>query len=203
MRIGIDFDNTLVDYDRVFVAAAKRQGLIPLDFTGTKQAVRDCIRRSSDGELAWQRLQGHVYGAGIGDATLFDGAGDFLGVCRTRGLEVFVVSHKTQFGHHDPTHVDLRRAALGWMKARGFFRPDGFAIAPAHVFFESTRAEKLARIRAAGCDVFIDDLVEVFADPGFPAEVRPILFAATATLAGVAVCPTWRQVAETVFGGPA
>jgi hypothetical protein len=201
MRIGIDFDNTLIDYDQVFLAAAKQRGLIEAAFDGPKRVVRDSIRLLPDGELAWQRLQGYVYGAGIGSARMFDGADAFLRDCRAKGLDVFVISHKTQFGHYDPMRVDLRRAALDWMTARAFFCGDGFGIPVERVFFESTRSAKLERIRAVGCTHFIDDLEEVFSDPVFPASVLPILFAATGTLRTGAVCSSWRQIAEVLFGG--
>jgi hypothetical protein len=201
MRIGIDFDNTLVDYNHVFLAAAKQQGLIDTAFDGSKRAVRDSIRLLPNGELAWQRLQGYVYGAGIGGAAMFDGADAFLRSCRTKDLDVFVISHKTQFGHHDPMRVDLRRAAMDWMVGRGFFCGNGFGIPIERVFFESTRAAKLKRICAVGCTHFIDDLEEVFSDPGFPARVLPILFAASGTLHAGAVCPSWGQIAEVLFDG--
>ncbi len=50
LRIGIDFDNTVIAYDQVFCATAKLDGLISADFAGGKQAVRDCIRSLPDGE---------------------------------------------------------------------------------------------------------------------------------------------------------
>ena len=128
LRIGIDFDNTLIDYDRVFLGAARERGLVAGDFRGSKREVRDAIRLLPDGELAWQRLQGHVYGAGIGGAVMFDGADVFLRRCRVLGLDVLVVSHKTRYGHLDPARVDLREAALGWMEAHGFFDVDGFGL---------------------------------------------------------------------------
>jgi hypothetical protein len=201
MRIGIDFDNTLVDYNHVFLAAAKQRGLIDTAFDGSKRVVRDSIRSLPDGELAWQRLQGYVYGAGIGGAAMFSGADFFLHSCRGKGVDVFVISHKTQFGHHDPMCVDLRRAALDWMAGRGFFCANGFGIPVERVFFESTRAAKLERIRAVGCTHFIDDLEEVFSDPGFPARVLPILFAPSGALRAGAVCPSWQQIAELLFDG--
>jgi hypothetical protein len=77
MRIGIDFDNTLIDYDRVFLEAARELGLVPRDFAGPKKVVRDAIRLLPNGEPTWQRLQGYVYGAGIGGAVPFSGACDF------------------------------------------------------------------------------------------------------------------------------
>ena len=53
LRIGIDFDNTLIDYDGVFVAAARERGLIGREIAGSKRAVRDAIRLLPDGELTW------------------------------------------------------------------------------------------------------------------------------------------------------
>jgi hypothetical protein len=201
MRIGIDFDNTLIDYDRVFGDAARERGLVTAQFHGSKREVRDAIRLLPDGELAWQRLQGHVYGAGIGGAALFEGAGDFLRRAGALGCELFVVSHKTRYGHLDPTRVDLRQAALDWMSGQGFFSATGFGLDPARVFFEETRAAKLARIAALGCTHFIDDLEEVFADPDFPRGVRGILFAASSADGGARlVCPHWRDIATAVFG---
>ena len=199
MRIGIDFDNTLVDYDHVFRDAAKRQGLVDEAFDGSKRELRDNIRLLIDGELAWQRLQGYVYGAGIAGARMFADADAFLRRCRAQGVEVFVISHKTQYGHHDPMRVDLRSAALDWMAARGFFCCNGFGISAERVFFENSRSAKLARINAVGCTHFIDDLEEVFRDPDFPARVSPILFAASGALPAGALCSSWRQIAAVLF----
>jgi len=175
-RIGIDFDNTIISYDAVFLSAAVARGLVARDFTGTKRAVRDAIRLLPDGENSWQRLQGHVYGQGIAGATMFEGLEAFLRRCRRDGHSVVIVSHKTEYGHFDPARVNLREAALGWMRDRGFFAEDGFAIRRADIYFEAKRAEKLKRIRALKLTFFIDDLREVLEDPDFPAGVERILF---------------------------
>ncbi len=176
MRIGIDFDNTIAGYDRVFRAAAADMGMISEDFTGGKREIRDAIRLLDDGENKWQRLQGRVYGKLMAEADLIDGVGRFLETCRDRGAIVFVVSHKTEYANHDPDRVNLRRAAQRWMQDRGFFDSGGFAISPANVHFEATRADKLRRIRALACTHFVDDLEEVLGDDDFPAGVRRILF---------------------------
>ena len=168
------------------------------------QAVRDRIRLLPDGELAWQALQGHVYGKGIVGATMFAGADSFLGRAQTEGCEVFIVSHKTEFGHYDPARVNLRHAALDWMAACGFFRPEGYGIPIENVFFEGTRDEKLMRVAELKCTHFIDDLEEVLNDPKFPSGVTRILFSnATQDAIGAPylVRPTWRQIEESVFDG--
>ena len=57
-RIGLDFDNTIICYDNVFLSSAKERGLLRSDFSGAKQQVRDAIRMLPDGEIAWQTLPG-------------------------------------------------------------------------------------------------------------------------------------------------
>jgi hypothetical protein len=148
-RIGIDFDNTIVDYDAVFFAAAKERSLVDESLNGGKEAVRDALRLLPNGENAWQSLQAYVYGRRIRDAAMFEGLDSFLRLCRMQAHQVCVVSHKTEYGHFDEARVNLRQAALAWMSARGFFDADGFGLNLDDVFFEGSRAEKIERI--AGC----------------------------------------------------
>jgi hypothetical protein len=203
MRIGLDFDNTIIRYDEVFRAAARQRNLLPPDFAGTKQEVREAIRLLPDGELKWQALQGHVYGKGIGGAELFRGLSGFLRRVKARGDTVLIVSHKTRFGHFDQDRVDLREAALNWMSERDFFAAAGFGIRRQDVHFLSTRDEKLARIGELGCDVFVDDLQEVLDDPAFPSQVRRILLSdrAGAEALPYAVCRDWASIEEALFVG--
>jgi hypothetical protein len=199
--IGLDFDNTIIAYDQVFRSAAVARGLIPEGFIGAKQEIRDAIRRRPAGEQAWQSLQGHVYGRGIAEARLFDGVGHFLERCRREGVALCIVSHKTEFGHFDPDRVNLREAALHWMVQQRFFDAEGFAIARENVHFEATRAEKLARIAALRCRLFIDDLEEVLNDPVFPAATERLLFAPRVPPGKLPyqALSSWREIERNVF----
>jgi hypothetical protein len=201
LRIGLDFDNTLITYDEVFLSMAREQGLVDADFIGRKQAIRDAIRLVPDGELSWQRLQGQVYGKGLAHAAMVDGVDAFLRRCRLDNVPVVIVSHKTEFGHLDPDRVNLREVARDWMTEHGFFHDSGYAIAPGNVYFEGTRQDKLARIAQLGCTHFIDDLEEVLTDPAFPPGVERILFTEHKPESGpYIVCPTWWHIEEQVFG---
>jgi hypothetical protein len=204
MRIGIDFDNTIVTYDEVFRSAAASFTDIAADVGRQKRDVRDYLRSLPDGELTWQRLQGYVYGKGISGAKMFDGVGRFLRRCRTEHAEVVIVSHKTEFGHHDPDRVNLRDAARGWMTAQGFFAEDGYGIPASNLYFETTRAEKLKRIASLDCACFIDDLEEVLDDPDFPEGVGRILLS-EADLPdhrpAYPVCRNWGEIERLVFRG--
>jgi hypothetical protein len=198
--IGLDFDNTIITYDAVFLAAARKWGLVGRDFTGGKQAIRDTIRLLPEGELSWQKLQGQVYGKGLAQAEMVEGVDAFLRRCRENNVPVIIVSHKTEFGHHDPDRVNLRDAARAWMAKHGFFQAAGYGIVPNDVYFENTRQDKIARIAQVGCTHFIDDLEEVLSDPTFPSGVERILFSDVAPeSASCIVCPTWRHIEERVF----
>ncbi len=183
------------------MAEAVQRGLVPEGFEGSKQAVRGTIRLRPDGEIDWQKLQGHVYGKGIAGACAFEGLDRFLNRARAAGAHVVIVSHKTEFGHYDPERVNLRTAALKWMEARGFFAIGGFGLDRSDVHFAATRAEKLVRIAELACDVFVDDLEEVLTDPEFPPGVRRILFSDHATRdPSYRVCRSWDCVGRAVFG---
>jgi hypothetical protein len=202
-RIGIDFDNTIVCYDEVFVRTAKGEGLIPHDFRGGKAGVRDFIRRLTGGEEKWQRLQGKVYGSQMDDASLFEGVARFLSRCRQRAdTSVFIVSHKTEFGHFDASGISLREVACAWMAKHAFFDKGGFNLADDALYFESTRDDKIERIARLGCTHFIDDLEEVLGHPRFPVGVRRILFLngrSDRPAVSYDVCADWREIEEAVF----
>jgi len=204
MRIGIDLDNTLIHYDNAFITAAKERGLVPTNFSGTKQQVRDHIRTLTDGETKWQALQGYVYGKGITHAALFPGAVEFIAEALAHGHELFIASHKTEFGHFDPDKINLRDAAIGFLEAQGFFTTLGFN--RANISFHSTRAEKVDKITALNLDWFIDDLVEVYEEAHFPATTRKILFHTLPPPLPAGpwqVCHSWQDIRSVIVCRPA
>ena len=204
MHIGLDLDNTLVCYDRVFAQAAQQQGLLPRDWQGGKQKLRNLLRSREGGGEDWQILQGQVYGALMNQAELMPGAGWFLLHCKACDVRVSIVSHKTQYSPKDPGRVPLREMALRWMTSLGFFDSDRFSISPEAVYFEDTREKKVRRIAALGCTHFVDDLPEVFSAPEFPNNVVRILYR-TEELGddlpeGVSSCPDWTLIGSMLLG---
>jgi hypothetical protein len=198
--IGIDLDNTLACYDEIFHRAACQEGLIAPDVSQSKERIRDAIRLLPDGETQWTRLQAIVYGPRMSEARLFEGAAEFLRHCAANGVRTLIVSHKTPFAMLDGTRVDLRKAALEWLDASGFF--GDYGIAREDVFFEATRAEKIERIRSERCTHFIDDLAEVFAESAFPSEIVKVLFAPHGTnsdVPDVCICASWDKIRRFFF----
>jgi len=205
MRIGIDFDNTLARYDQAFTKLAQEWGLIGQGEWETKQGIRQLARQKENGELLWQRIQGEVYGPRMQEAGQYMGEDQFLRRCAiTPGVQVFIVSHKTELGHFDGTYTNLRDAARQWMRNNGFFELAKYAIPEEHLFFESTQQEKVARIASLQCDIFIDDLVELFSIPSFPCATRKILFSGGELCESIGhvdyVCSSWLEIEAIVFG---
>jgi hypothetical protein len=174
MRIGIDFDNTIACYDGVFHAAALERGLIPAGLGRDKNSVRDHLNGSGRKD-DFTELQGYVYGARMDLVAPYPGVADFIAATRRAGHELFIVSHKTRHPILGPRH-DMHAAARGFLAARSLVGDAASQINPDNVFFELTKDAKVARAATLRCEVFVDDLPEILAMPGFPDNMRRILF---------------------------
>lgn len=174
MRIGIDFDNTIICYDGIFHAAAVARDLIPAETGHDKTAVRDYLRRADQEDL-WTELQGIVYGKDISRARPYPGVREFITQRLGAGDAVFIVSHKTRYPYIGERH-DLHAAARGWLVENGILGDADDQLDETSAFFELTKEDKLARIGALDCDLFIDDLPEFLGEAAFPAGTRRILF---------------------------
>lgn len=168
--VGVDFDNTLVCYDNLFHALAVERGLVDPETPASKTVIRDRLRAAGI-EAAWTELQGIAYGPAILRAEPYPGARRFLQACRDAGVRVAIVSHKTKHPFLGDAH-DLHAAAYAWLEANGMIGP----VAPDDVYFELTKAAKIARVASLGCRVFVDDLPELLLDAAFPTGVSRILF---------------------------
>jgi hypothetical protein len=179
VRIGIDFDNTIACYRTAFHRAAAARGLVPAEPVLAKNQVRDHLRRLGR-EHEWTELQGYVYGPGMADVEVFPGVMRCLKSLLASGVAVFIISHKTRTPYRGPA-FDLHVAACGWLERQGFLgTAGGGAIPPLlpreNIFFELTLRDKLRRIALQGCTHFVDDLVELLAEPEFPEGTERILF---------------------------
>jgi hypothetical protein len=176
--VGLDFDNTIVDYDAAFHLAAVERRLIPQTVRPTKQAVRDWLRAAGR-EEAWTELQGYVYGARMDAAAVFPGVEAFYARAGSVGATILVISHKTRFPYAGPRY-DLHAAARRWLADHVFGGGDGAGTGAGtgtgKVFFEPTKEAKLERIASERCDWFVDDLPEFLAEPAFPSRVERVLF---------------------------
>ena len=174
MHLGIDFDNTVVTYDRIFHKYALREQLISCGVPKNKQKIRDKIRMLPQGNERWTELQALVYGCYMDEAEPADGIREFLELCKKKLVKVSIISHKTIYPAKGP-RVNLRKAAIRWLREKGFLSSKGLHLKD--VIFVGTLKEKLMQIEKFKCTHFVDDLLEVLQHPDFPAEVGKIFYA--------------------------
>ena len=202
VTLGLDLDNTLVVYDRLFERLSVARAWVPnLVASRGKLAIRDYLRTQPGGEGQWRELQALAYGPGMAEAELAPQAAESLDRLAQRGITLCVVSHKTRTAPLQGRQVDLHASARSFLDARHLTWEAGGPLAS--VDFEPTRKGKVRRIAARGCTAFVDDLLEVFLEEGFPPSVAPILYqplgACPADFSGRHV-RSWVEVADLVLG---
>jgi hypothetical protein len=194
MLIGLDLDNTLIDWQPVFVEVARELGL-PL-VASSRLDLRGKVRQLPGGEQLWQCMQAEVYATRAESPSPFPGALEFVRKARRRGHTLTIVSHKTERARRDPVQRPLRLLAMAWLGSHGFVS-ERQGVPRDKVFFAESRALKLQRIASLHCDAFVDDLPEVLSDPAFPVPSRRVLFGPDAgpIPPGVVRAPSWADVA--------
>lgn len=174
IHIGIDFDNTIVDYSQVMREYVKKSKL-QADLSNIHvKHIKESMLLRPGGSKHWIKFQGIVYGSLIDKATPARGIKHFLRMCELKSFKVSIISHRSSYPIVGK-RVDLRLAAYRWLEKNNFFSDLG--ISTEDVFFEETRQQKITRITKSHCTHFIDDLEDVFLDLQFPKNIIKILFA--------------------------
>lgn len=169
MIIGLDFDNTIVCYDKAIAILADQMLSLPAGVPRTKNSIRDYFRRLNK-EDTWTRFQGELYGPGMDFAEAYPGFFLAAEELRSIGFKILVISHRTRFPYLGQKY-DLHLSAKAWLQ-----RNLHSLIGDADVIFNEQRVEKINCIKHHGCDVFVDDLSEILLDAKFPSATRGILF---------------------------
>ena len=198
MKIGVDFDNTIVSYDKVFHKVALEQSLIKSNLNISKIAVRDYLRDKGQNNI-WTELQGYVYGERMLEADIFPGFIDFLTFARKNSIEVSIVSHKTiypylgnKYNLHDSAREFISKLLTNQNKN---------LVNKKNIFFELTQEKKAIRINQQSCDFFIDDLPEIFALDDFPKKTKKILFDPDLNHKNFDdgdICSSWENIQEII-----
>ena len=167
IKIGIDFDNTIVCYDDIFHSAALAKGYIKNDVLpqkkNNKRYYTKKFRRSFLAETSIRNLWTKII-----EAKPFVGVIDFILDLLKLGFDVYIISHKSQYASIDKAKSkDLIAAARNWLDKYFFFNLNAKSF-PKNNIFEPSRIMKIQRISSLGCNIFIDDLLETFLDKNFP-----------------------------------
>jgi hypothetical protein len=158
MKLGIDIDNTILDYSSSFVKHANILFESSLPEGSSKIQVQNHVVMNK-GEPSWTQLQGVVYSQTPLEAIVSEGFKEFLDYGRLMSATVMFVSHKTKFPIVGPK-VDLREPVLDLLRREGLLNP---ALQGKDVVFCDSTEEKLEVIATREFDFFIDDLASIIA----------------------------------------
>ena len=192
--IGVDFDNTIIDYGTLFYKAGTLRGIVPTTTDFNKKTIRDYLV-SIGKENDWTRIQGIVYGKYIDEALVMKGFSEFLLKCHKKNWIMYIISHKTRYPVVGE-RFDLHVAALNWLEKNNIYNAK-IPGAIKDVFFEETRSGKIRRINELGCNIIIDDLLEILHHPDLSSNIFRILFNPDRTMIpdpGYPVTTRWDQI---------
>lgn len=168
-RIGIDLDNTLIDYSNGARFLANDEHIPNVSSVSD---LRDRFKHSENEK--WQYLQARLYTDGLNYAIPAKGSLEFLSLARERGSELFIISHKTSTTHQKYGAHDLRKPALHWL-TRHEIVPR--LIPVNQVLFCASQDEKVQKVSDLELDWFVDDLTEILDHSVFPRQTVGWLYA--------------------------
>lgn len=160
MILGLDLDNTILDYSpAIRLAAQEALGLDLPSILSKVDQKKEIIEAC--GEESWTLVQGYSYGKYAWATRLFPGFVDFLDYVLQEDYHLQIFSHKSKFPLAGPK-VNLRDAAVRVLEREGVVerlarQPGG--LSPIHFF--DLKSEKIANINSLEAGIFVDDLIEV------------------------------------------
>jgi len=171
VNLGIDFDNTIVDYSNLFGKLAKSKNLITTKISQDKESVKNYLIRE-DKEHIWTKLQGEVYGKEVLKANPYSNFINSISNLDNNCFNKLVISHKTMFPIIGKKY-NLHKSAKKWLIKKNFFE-EKLGFRKKNIFFEKTFEKKINRIISLKCDIYIDDLKSVLVY--LPDSINKILF---------------------------
>lgn len=169
MIIGIDLDNTIINYQSSFERIAKLKK-IKINKKFIKKELKQKIERISKNE--WTRIQGKIYGEKIHYAKIFENFTNFVKFSIKNKISLVIISHKTKYpilGKKRNLHT-LTKKFLETKFKNNYFRINK------NLFFETSIQKKIQRIKIKECDFFIDDLEDILSHKEFPKYTEGLLF---------------------------
>ncbi len=154
MIIGIDFDNTIIDYSNVIKKVIKDKKINIKKKNPRKDDLKNYLILNY-GEREWTKLQGEIYGKYIKFAKLSNGFLSFLKKLNKQNFQIYIISHKTQFPILGKK-INLQNAAKVWCKANLKTKKIKYKI-----FFANNIDQKIKIIEKEKCNFFIDDLPNI------------------------------------------
>ena len=158
MKLGIDFDNTIINYSKIFKKVGVNHNLLTKSIKSGKNIIKNFfIHRNL--ESKWTELQGIVYGKEIYNADAYKNCKKILIKLNKNKIKKYIVSHKTLYPYIGEK-INLHKSASNWLRNNSFFEKE-INFKKNEIFFKKTIKAKIEKIISLRCTHFIDDLKHV------------------------------------------
>ena len=95
MRVGIDLDNTIINYSKVFLKICNKYNL-KINKENPKVKLKTYLRKNIS-EEKWTETQGKVYGKEILNANIFQNFNSFIRFAKKNNIDLTIISHKSKY----------------------------------------------------------------------------------------------------------
>lgn len=209
MIIAVDLDNTIINYTESFIRCALdnryvsqswiKKNLAHLNYetNEVKNFFKDYFFFKKKEVKKWEKLQGEVYGKYLNHAKIFAGFYHFMYVCKSREFEIFIISHKTKYGHHEKSKVPLRQSSLNFLIKHKIVGKK--YIPKKNIFFYDSVKKKINKINKIRCKFAIDDLKEVFLRRSISSYSKKILFCSYINNKNIRSFNNWNDICYHIF----
>lgn len=165
LKIGIDLDNTIIDYKNSFKKFLKSKNI---NFNSINKKKIKFIANNNLKIKSWTQAQEEIYGKYIAFAKPFKFFKDFEKFALRNNIKLFIVSHKTEYSQFSRKY-NLHSQSNKWLEkniSKEMYK----------IYYVKTVDQKIKKIANLNPDYFIDDLIEIFNHKNFPKKVKKIHF---------------------------
>jgi len=194
MNIGIDLDNTIINYDKRFVDVATKYKYINKNWKGVKHELKEQIIKLNNGNTKWNKVQSIVYGDLKNKVFLNKGFYEFLWRAKLKKHDIYIISHKTIHPHHNK-NIFLREEANNFLNKNNIIN----LVGASNICYANSLKEKICLINSKKLDWFIDDLYEVINNNYISIKIKKIQYRNYKCNKFIAT-DNWYKISEIILG---
>ena len=166
---GFDLDNTLVNYS---ISAQIYSRSNNLEKCEDISSLSSLLKTNDPTGRRWQEAQSWIYTEGLSFAYPNIGAKELCSYLESNNFKLQIVSHKTTHTPKFCGEKPLRNLATQWIKESELSK---YFSNEEMIHYESTRLNKVKKIKSLNLNYFVDDLIEIFTEHEYPKEINSYL----------------------------
>lgn len=182
LRIGIDLDNTIINYENSFKKYLKYQKL-PIKKISKKKIKELLIKKN----FRWNNAQEEIYGFFIKFARPYKYFKDFEKFAINKKIKLFIVSHKTIYSEFSKKY-NLRVESNKWLRKN-------INIENYKIIYTTSISKKIEKINSLKLDYFIDDLIVILKKKKLSKKLKKIYFS-NSKYDNVICLNNWKKITQ-------